>query len=142
MKKNTKLGCLQRKTNGNGDGGHHQYNGGYHCKATFRVSGASWVRFGEPPTLATEFWGGDYGAQVDFQVIQVMDVQRSPNLGGLQGTDVRAPHQTRQVPQGKSSWSVVDLASDGGEVCAGGDKGGVQGVLRDETTLWCTRGGD
>ena len=64
-----------------------------------------------------------------------MDGQRLPTLGGLQGTDVRAPYQPQQVTWGQSSRSGRYLEEDVGEVCVGGDESGVQGILQDGTAL-------
>ena len=64
------------------------------------------------------------GALADCWGICRLDGQRSPTLGGLQRTDVRAPHRPRQVPWSKASRRGVDLASDVGKVRAGGDGGG------------------
>ena len=88
------IGGLQRKNSNNGASGQHQCDSGYNREMTVRGSGYRRVIFGQTSTLDDEVWGGKHGSQADCQGIRGMDGQLSPILGGLQGTDVGAPHWT------------------------------------------------
>ena len=124
------FGDLWRKTTGNGADGHHRRNCGYNRETTVGVSGARRGGLNKPTTLDSAVWGGEYGAQAYFWGIQELDVQRSPTLGGLQGTGVGTPHWPQQVPWCKYSRRGGEIASDIGKVHYGCDGGGGQGVLR------------
>ena len=72
---------------------------------------------------------------VDCWGIWGLDGQWTPTLGGLQGTDVGAPHRPLQVPWRQTSWSRGELATDAGEVRAGVDRSRGQKGLRDGATM-------
>ena len=132
---NKKSGGLQRKVTGNGSGGNHRRDGGHSVATTVGVNVDRRGGVHQPATLAAEVWGGMYRTTEYCWGVWRLDGQQSPNLGGLQGTDVGAPHQPRQVPWGKASRYGGDLAEDAGKVCVGGDRGGGQEGLRDESYM-------
>ena len=81
------------------------------------------------------------GAPANCWGICRLDGQQSPTLGGLQVSDIGAPHRPQQVLWGKASRRGGYFPSDFGKVCAGGDGGGGQGGLRDGVDMWWPVGG-
>ena len=93
-------------------------------------------------TLAAAFWGGKSGTTAYWWGVWRLDHQRSPTLGGLQGTDVGAPHWPQKNPWGQTGSRGGDMAAYDGEVCVGGDGGGGQGDLLDGAAMWWIGGRD
>ena len=127
---------LRRQSTRNGASGHHRLDGGYSGATNVGVVGARRGRLHQPETLADEVWGGKSRTTVDCRGVWRLDGQRSPTLGCLQCTDVRAPLWPRQGPLGTADRCGGDLAADAGEVCVGGYRRGGQGGLQDGTAMY------
>ena len=126
---------LQRPTTSVHASGSYQQDGGFRLATNFGIVGTRRDKLGHPPTLVTAVWGRTFGATEYYWGVWVLGSQRTPTLGGLQGADVGLPHQTRKVPWSLESWSRGDLATDAGEVCAGGDMSRCQIGLWGGSTL-------
>ena len=87
-----KSGGLWSQSTGNGAGGNYGHNGGNSVVTTAGVRSASRVGLDQPATITAVVWGGKSSTKADFRGVRVLDVQQSPTLGGLQGTDVGAAH--------------------------------------------------
>ena len=78
-------------------------------------------RLHQPAALAAAVWGSESWTTEYCWGFGIFGSQRSPTLGGLQGTDFGAPHWPRQVPLGTARRCGGYLTEDAGELCVGGD---------------------
>ena len=88
---------LQMQDTRNGAVRHDTCDSDYIGAETFVVSGDRGGRLHQLVILAAVVWGGESWNTGDCRGVCVLDGQRLPNLGFLQGTDVGAPHWLRQV---------------------------------------------
>ena len=63
----------------------------------------------EPEELAATIRGRESVSAAYCWGVWILDGQRLPTLGGLQGTDVGTPHWPRQVSLGQASRRGIDL---------------------------------